>query len=928
MDLIRILLSRCAALFRRQKLDEDLDEELHTHIEYAIEENLKRGMPEQEARTAALRKFGGVTQTREQYRTQRGMPFLETLVNDLRFGVRQLGKSPAFALTAMLTLALGIGATTCIFTLVHAVLLRSLPVKNPGELWRIGDNEQCCVDNGLPDYNDWSLFSYEQYREFHEHTPGLESLAAFSASDKEMAVRRAGSSHPVGPYYGEWVSGNSFETLGLQAYAGRLLRASDDAQGAAPVTVMSFRAWEQKFGKDPTVIGASFLMNGQPVTVVGIAPPGFYGERLIADPPSFWLPLNLMPLLEPTNSVLDRPDDQWLNLIGRVLPGTNVAAIQARMQVELLQFLESPLSRITGSDRLLIPKQYLRLAPGGGGVQRMQDAYRDDLHLLFWISGFVLLIACANLANLMLARSVTQRQQIAVRTALGASQRRLVQQALVECLLLAVLGGLAGLLVAFGGARVILHLAFRHDPISISAAPSPMVMGFAFGASLLTGLLFGVAPAWMAAHADPIYALRGTSRSTGRHTMRAQKMLVVAQVAISMVLLCAAGFLIQSLNRLQHQKFGFETAHRYILQIDPQTVGYKPKQLDTFYRRLHDTLKEIPGVSNVAYSIYSPMSGNNWSQPVVFEGGHALPPGQNLGASWNRISPGYFDAVGTKLLKGRNFAESDSPASRNVAIVNQTFVKQLLHGEDPIGMHFGDSVPGPAGTYEIVGVVKDAQYWSPNEPIHAMYFLPAAQWTQLTASNPRAADYAKFIASSHYLGSVEIETRGDVAGLEDRVRRALGSINPNLMIIRFQSFSDQVNLSFSQQNMISQLTSLFGLLALTLAAVGLYGVTAYMVEQHTNEIGIRMALGANRSAVLRLVLRGAFLQVAIGLAIGLPLAILAGHGMTSQLFGVKPYDPVILGATALLLGVAALIAAFIPARRAASIDPMEALRAE
>jgi predicted permease len=854
------------------------------------------------------------------------------MFTDLKYALRQLRKSPGFAATAVLTLALGIGATTAIFTLVHAVLLKSLPVKDPAQLWRIGDVENCCINGGFPGPNDkpndWSLFSYEQYREFRDHTPGFENLAAFQAQPDELAVRRTGSSHPAESYLGEWVSGNSFQTLGLQAYAGRLLRPSDDVQGAAPVAVMSFQTWEQKFGKDPSIIGSGFLVNGQPVTIVGIAPPGFYSERLSPNPPSLWLPLNILPVVMPESTLLNHPELQWLNLIGRVQPGTNIAAMQARLQVELQQFLNSPLSKVEASERPLIPRQYLRLAPGGGGVQRMQDDYKSDLHLLFWISGFVLLIACANLANLMLARSVTQRQQISVRTALGAPRRRLVQRALVECLVLAILGGMAGLLVAIGGAKLILQLAFHHDPVSISADPSPIVLAFAFGTSLITGLLFGVAPAWMSAHANPIEALRGANRSTGRHTTWLQKALVVAQAAISVVLLCAAGFLILSLNKMRHQPFGFQTTHRYILQIDPQTAGYKPDQLQNFYRQLHDTLAAIPGVSNVAYSIYSPLDGNNWGEGVYIEGQPAPTAQQHNGSSWNRISPGYFDAIGTKLLQGRDFARSDDATSQNVAIVNQAFVKKFFHGKNPIGRHFGDWDPGITGTYVIIGVVENTQYWGPDETIRAMYFLPAAQSTALPPTNPRVADYARFVTSSHYMGSVEIQTHGRVFDLESQVRRALGEINPNLTTISFQTFAEQVNLAFSQQNMIAQLTSLFGLLALLLAAIGLYGATAYTVAQRTSEIGIRMALGANRTHVQQMVLREAFLQVGIGLLLGIPGAILLGHLMASQLFGVSAYNPLVLFTTTVVLAVAALTAASLPALRASQVEPMEALRTE
>jgi predicted permease len=856
---------------------------------------------------------------------------------DVKHALRQLRRSPGFAFTAVLTLALGIGATTAIFTLVHAVLLRSLPVQDPSTLLRVGDNEQCCMNGGLPDYtdpvNDWSLFSYQQYQQFRDHTPGFSSLAAFESNDHEMAVRRTGSNDPAQPWYGEFVSGNSFETLGLRPYAGRLLRPSDDVQGAAPVAVISFQTWEQELGRDPSIIGSSFTINGQPVTVVGIAPPGFFSERLSPTPPAFWFPIHLVPSLTPIDAdLLDRGGQQWLNLIGRMAPGAKPTAIQARMQVELQQFLQSPLAELVGPERALIPKQYLRLSPGGGGVQRMQEQYKDDLHLLMWIASFVLLIACATLAHLMLARSVTQRQQIAVRTALGASRTRLVQRALVECVLLAMVGGVVGVLVAWGGAALILRLAFQHDPISISASPSPLILAFAFAAALLTGLLFGVAPAWLAAHAEPIEALRGANRSTGRHTTLAQKGLVVAQAAVSVVLLCAAGFLILSLNKLEHQHFGFEAEHRTIVQINAQTAGLQPEQLDSFYRRLDESLSSIPGVSHVAWSGWSPMDGNNRSDDVYIDGQPAPPPGSNVNlASWVRVSPSYFATIGTKILQGRAFSDSDNRTAPNVAIVDEAFVKKYLHGQNPIGAHFGDWDQSTTGMYTIVGVVEDAQYWQLNdlqEMGHPMFFLSSWQWAQLPPSTPKASLYAEFLTSTHYMSSLEIQTRGAIPDLEGHVRGALQQINPNLMITRFQSLAQQVDLGFSQQQMIVQLTSIFGLVALALAAIGLYGVTAYAVAQRTSEIGIRMALGANRVHVQKMVLRGAFRQVGLGLLIGIPAAIAVGHLMAAELFGVREWNLLVLGTTTLVLGAVALLAAAIPAGRAAAVEPMEALRGE
>ena len=845
------------------------------------------------------------------------------ILENIRYALRQFAKAPGFTATAILTLALGIGATTAIFTLVNAVLLKSLPVAKPEDLVRVGDNENCCVNGGMQD--NWSLFSYYNYKQFRDNTPAFAQLAAFQSGSTQFGIRRQGSDHPAESFIGNFVSGNAFDTLGLSAYVGRLLRPSDDQIGAAPVAVMSFRTWQQKYGEDPTVVGGTFIVNGKPFTLVGITPPGFYGERLTSDPSSFWIPLSDEPMLQETSSLVERGDMQWLNLLGRLKPGTSQKQVEAQMQVELRQFLASPLSKVESRDASLIPKQTLHLAPGGAGVQRMQEDYKDGLHLLMWISLFVLLIACANLANLMMVRATTRRQQISVRTALGAPRSRLVRQALTESVVLAVLGGLAGLLVAYGGATLILKLAAGKSYLPIHTTPSPMVLAFAFGVSLLTGVLFGVAPAWMTAQADPIDALRESNRTTKNSGLWTQKALVVAQAAVSLVLLCAAGLLTESLDNMRHQKFGFDTTNRYILHIDPQMAGYKVPQLDAFFRQVHDSLAAIPGVKSVAYSLYSPMEGDNWGEGVYFEGRPAPPVGSHeQNASWVRASPGYFETIGTKIIAGRGIVEQDTASTRPIAVVNQTFAKKFFKDGNPIGHHFSHVDQQHASTYEIVGVTEDTNYWGPTSHIRPMFFLAGTQWVKY--DDPRAETFEE--VSHLQMRAVEIQTSGTVPGLEAQVRRTLAQLNPNLTVIDFQSFSEQVSDNFNQQSMIAHLTSLFGLLALVLASIGLYGVTAYSVARRTGEIGIRMALGADRTNVLKMVLKGAFLQVAIGLALGIPLTILGGRTMASQLYGVKPYDPLILAITVVVLSLAAFIASAIPARRAASIEPMQALRTE
>ena len=845
------------------------------------------------------------------------------MLDDIRHALRQFAKAPGFTATAILTLALGIGATTAIFTLVYAILLRSLPVADPGGLIRVGNNENCCINGGMQD--DWSLFSYEQYKQFRDNTPGFTQLAAFQAGQNQIGVRRQGSDHPAESFVSAFVSGNAFDTLGIRAYTGRLLRQSDDGKGAPPVAIMSYRMWQQKFGKDPAVVGASFLINSVPFTIVGITPPGFFGERLTNDPPSFWIPLNKEPSVLGTNSVLEAPDLDWLNLIGRIQPGADKKEIEARMQVELREFLQSPVSKTEERSKSLIPKQTLHLTPGGGGVQRMQDEIKDKLRLLMWISGFVLLIACANLANLMLVRATTQRQRISVQAALGAPRSRLIGQALTESLVLALLGGVASLVVAYSGAWLILHLAAGKSYVPIDATPSLPVLTFAFAVSVVTGALFGIAPAWVTAHADPIDALRDSGRTVKHSGLWTQKALVVVQAAVSLMLLCAAALLTQSLRNLHHRDFGFSTTNRYILHIDPQMAGYKVEQVDALYRQLHDFLAAIPGVKAVAYSTYTPMEGDNWGTGVYFEGRPAPPPGSNeQDASWVRASPSYFDVIGTRLLVGRPITEQDTATTRNIAVVNQEFVKRFYKNQNPIGQHFGVDDQKYSGMYEIVGVTENTNYWQPESKIRPMFFVPAAQRVHI--DDPDVLLGENF--SHMHMNAWELQTNRPIPGLESQVRNALAQVNPNLTVINFETFGAQVEQNFNEQSMVADLTSLFGLLALILASIGLYGVTAYAVAQRTGEIGLRMALGADRTDVLQMVLKGAFLLMAVGLVVGLFATVLVGRFMSSQLFGVKAYDPLILLITVIVLALAALIASLIPAQRAASIEPMQALRTE
>ncbi len=859
------------------------------------------------------------------------------LIWDLRYGLQMLRKSPGFTVAAVLTLALGIGATTAIFTLIHQVMLRSLPVAQPDQLWRIGASDRCCFSNGysqgnvasLPQSN-WNFFSWEAYKHFRANSPAFENLAAFQPGEANayLAVRRAGSSSAVETRNGEYVSGNFFATFGLSAWRGRLFTDADDQEGAPPVAVMSFRVWQGKYGSDPSVAGATYQLNGHPFTVVGIAPPGFFGAKIDSeDMPDFWLPLATEPLIAGPTSRLKNPRLAWLDLIGRVRPGTNPKILETQVQVELHQWLASHVPEMTPQEKALLARQTVRLTPGGAGVSMMREKYKDGLLLLLLAAACVLLVACANVANLMLARGLKNRQQTAIRVTLGAPRSHLVRKALIESLALAVIGGVAGIAVAYAGTNLILHLAFTGPDtwVPVDATPSGVVLLFALAVSMITGLIFGIAPAWMTSHADPMEAMRGASRAVAlNHGMlgsaSAQKMLVIVQATVSLVLLSTAAMLGQSLRNLERQNFGFDSGGRYLVSINPKISGYKQEQLAQLLSGVEDQLRLIPGVHAVGAVLAAPLKSWVWPHDIRVEG--QPEPGQqdDVSSGWTRVTPGFFDALGDRIVMGRPITDDDNASTRPVAVINEAFANRFFGGENPIGQHFGPAPRNNAGMYEVVGVAADVNFARDPQP---MYFLPEAQSTYFVDAEAEEREVL-----SHYLSNVVIWAPGNPQDLEAQVRKALASAAPDLMVNGIQSYSEVIDAGFAQQNMIASLAWLFGGLGLVLAAVGLYGVTAYGVEQRTNEIGVRMALGADRGSVVLMVLRSAFFQVGIGLALGIPGAIGAGYLITSHLFGVRPWDPLMLLLATVLLAVAALIAAAIPARRATLVDPIVALRYE
>jgi predicted permease len=845
------------------------------------------------------------------------------LLNDVRYALRQFRRNPGFAITAALTLSLGIGATTAIFTLIYSTMLKALPVQHASHLYMVGKEPTCCNYGGLQG-DEWRIFSNDLYLYFRDHSKGFESLTAFQSFSTPLLTRRVGDAHPPDTVAGRFVAGNEFSTLGVPLALGRPIQPSDDTEGAPPVAVISYRMWQRRLGLDPHILGTNFSMNGVVVTVVGVTAPEYKGEIVQSDPPELWLPLNQEAKFTGASAAhTHHPDTHWLDVVGRIEPDANLDQITAQLNVGLRQWL-SGRDTLTAAERAQIGRQKTQLSSARTGVNDVAEGYGRALKMLMAAAGFVLLIVCANVANLLLVRATAEKQQQAVRIALGATRGQLVRQAMVSSLLLALAGGAGAIAIAYAVAHSVLRLAFRGSEfVPVEVNPSLPVLGFAVLAALVTAVLCAAIPAWISTKTDPASAIRGTSRTMKDSSSAPQRVLVVTQAALSVVLLCSAGLLLRSLSNLRTQDFGFQTQDRYIVGIDPFLAGYKPEQTDDLYRKLHESLMRIPGTTKVASALYTPLSHDNWSNGVFIPGQPDPKPDSDwYEGSYIRISPEYFDAIGAKLHAGRFFGDDDDSHGRKVAIVNQVFADRYFHGK-ALGQHFGIERELQS-QFEIIGIVENTKHNDPNVPPPPMYYLPFAQTTEIFKPQNKV-----FEPLGHYAGQVVLETANSTpASVEAATRRAFAEVNPNLTPQYFRTFSDQLATNFNQDELLARLTSLFGLVALILASIGLYGVTSYSVERRTGEIGVRMALGADRRSILSDVLKRALVHCGIGLVIGVPLAYAAGRLLAQHLYGVGAFDAPVAIVTLIMLSIAAAVAAFVPARRAASIEPMVALRSE
>jgi predicted permease len=841
---------------------------------------------------------------------------MDSLLRDLKFAARSLVKRPVLTITAVITLTLGIGANTAIFTLLNAVTFKSLPVTRPQELVFFDDSRNEGTSNGDPSTGRWMRYSYASYEYFRDHDQNHQGLSAFRTGESRLSVRAGGtqSGETKQPASGHLVSGNYFSVLGVNALLGRGLTPEDDKPGAHPVAVMSYGYWQQQWKGDPQILNHEVMLNGTSFTVVGIAPPEFFGVR-VRRAPDFWIPLAFHPQIEMTKSFLEDPRVFWLNFVGRLKPGVKLEQAQASANVSLHQFLTNEAgAKLTDDRRKSIASAYVKLAAGARGISGLRIAYSKALQMLMVIVGLVLLIACANVGNLLLSRAAARKAEMSLRLALGASRYRIVRQLLTESLLLAVMGGVGGIVFAQWGVKVLVTLVARTSPLDVQ--PDLWVLGFTAGVSLLAGLAFGLAPALSASKTDLTTAIKEKSSRGGRRGLRFSlaSALVVGQVALSMVLLAGAGLFGRSLMKLQEENVGFNRDNVLLVGIDPRLGGYKPTELSALYRQVLDRVGELPGVKAATIATYSPISGTGRSSTITVRG-YTPGTGEDMDVNDILVGPGYCETLGVPLLLGREINIRDTPASQKIAVVNQSFAQYYFHGENPIGRRFffGDEDdPERSEELEIVGVVGDVKYRSAKAAAGRTAYRPILQVQD----------------SDAYSSNVQIRTAGDAASLAPTVRQVIGQVDGKLPIFGVTTLREQLSGALQQEKLIAELVSFFGLLALLLACIGLYGVMAHGVVRRTKEIGIRMALGAERRRIVWMVMRETIMLVLVGIIIGVPVALGAASLVSSQLFGLSPTDPLTLLVSASMLTGVALLAGFLPARKASRVNPLIALRYE
>jgi len=895
----------------RHRFHDELDEELRLHLDLRQQRNIHAGLSPEAARRAAHRRFGNTARIKEKSLMTWGSETLESFVSDAIYGTRALLRSPALTIVALVSLALGIGANTAIFSLLDAVLLRSLPVKDPNQLVVLGEGDENGIGN---DFVDTELYSYPFYRQLQQKNAVFSDVAAiFSMTDDVNGFVLNASGQVTGDserMHVQLVSGTYFPLLGVQAQIGRTLSDADDkSEGDHPVVVVSQAFWKRTFASDPNVLDRKLKLGTTIFTIVGVAPAEFFGTK-VGEAPDMWVPMSMTKSVPPGWDAYKPNFTQSLNVMGRLKPGITLTEATSNVNLLLQQitrgFSDADLSQ-KNLDKLA--KAHVPLTPMANGLSSIRREFSEPLQILMAVVALVLLIACANIANLLLARSTARAREFAVRQALGARRFRLVRQLLTESLILALVGGTLGIGFAVVANRFLLRMVsggFETLPLNIGL--DLRLLGFTFAVTVATAILFGTIPSFRATRlelTENLKAGRGPSSGSTRNPLA--KALVISQVTLSLVLMVGAGLFLHSLVNLNKVDPGFNRENVLRLDLDTEPTGLKGEdpRLNPLFQQIESRVSALPGVQAASFSAFTFREGS-WSDSMLVSG---MPDNENIGVHHNVVGNGYFATMQIPLLAGRTFGPQDTATSQRVAVVSEHIAKTLFPPGNPIGRHFGLGNNKPENDFEVIGIVKDAKFSSLQE-------------------NPKNINYLSYAQRPWSFGDFEVRYTGDFTAISTSVQQAIHGINRTLRITHVTTLDEQVARSLTNQRLVAQLSTFFGLLAVFLSCIGIYGLMSYVVSRRTNEIGIRMALGAGRSNVSWLVMREIVFLVAIGIAIGIPVTLAGDRLVSNMLFGVHGTDAVSLSAAVVLLLLVATIAGYFPARRASRVDPMVALRYE
>jgi len=908
---------RIRSLFRRSRVENELSEEFQYHLERQMEALQARGMSSEEARCAALRAMSGLEQQKEKCREVRGVSLIEDLIADARYARRSFRNSPSLVLVIVGSLALGIGANTAIFSVINAVNLKMLPVRDPERLVLLNWSSKAWPEpfvesvegsggrdaGGLMTSNS---FSSDLYAEIKKQNDVFDQILAFAANDQNINLELNGRAESAGL---QAVSGDFFDALGASPSLGRALLPSDDSPSASPVAVVSQEFWRKHFGGDIAVAGKTITINGEAVTIVGVAPPEFFGV-IPGNRIDVYVPLSFYSAqwtrLYPEDP-LNSPKTWWLEVIGRLKPGAEPAKAKSELQVIVERTLKARLKTATNA---VVPS--IGVTSAGRGLNELRERFSTSLLLLMGMVGLVLLIACANVAGLLMARASARQKEIAVRLSLGASRSRIIRQLLVESVMLGIIGGCAGLLVSLWASSALVRLlSSGRSPIYLSTGVDVRVLAFTAGISIVSGIFFGLVPAITATRVSIAPTLKDNAAQFSARGMRFRigKALVGGQVALSLLLLIASGLLLRTLDRLQRVNLGFDQHALLTFEVRPGLNAYNDERLTAYYQELQRRLQSLPGVRSVAFTQHGPID-SGWSSNSPEIPGYT-PPGQQVEVYRHIVGPLYFEALNVPIVLGRPITAQDTATSQKSLVVNETLVRKYFHGDNPIGKHLVYGKNGRMGTFEVVGVAKDVKYGKIRDEIP-----PTAYWPYLQS---------KLISRQMiYL----VRTEGDPNAIANSVRQVCLDLDKDVPVVRMQTEDEVIDGSLFLERTFALLSSAFGALALLLACVGLYGTIGYTVARRTGEIGVRMALGAGRGSILRMVLGETLFLVAVGIVIGLPMSWATARLLNHQLYGLSAHDPVTIAFSSAAILAITLPAGYLPARRASKVEPMVALRCE